>query len=393
MIDLLNKSIDEMPGLSYVCDCGKTHSVDIKKIIVRGDIPAILAEELEPYRSGKLFVISDPNTYEVLGKRVVQKLEGNGFNLKNFVFEGGHTLVPDERAVGRLLLELEEGTSLIVAVGSGTLNDLARIISYKTKTPFAIIGTAPSMDGFASSSSSLIINGIKITCPAVYPAIIFADTSVMKDAPMEMIQAGYGDIIGKLTAKADWDLAAVKDNEYFCDTTSKLVQNGVAKCIESAEGLVNRDEAAIKKLVEALILTGVSMGLVNFSRPASGAEHLMSHHWEMDAVAAGREHQLHGNAVGTATVISALLYEMTEEKLPGVLPKGLAYPSSEYIISLLNKVGACTSPKELGISRELFKSSVLYAKRLRFKYTILNLLDEHGKLQEFSEALVRRFYD
>lgn len=393
MKDLLNKSIEEMPGISFECDCGNRHSVDIKKIIVKNNILPILAEELEPYHKGKLFIIADTNTYKVFGEAVVKQLDEAGFNLKKFIFEGDHTLIPDERAIGRLLLELEEGTSLIIAVGSGTLNDLARMISYKVKIPFTIIGTAPSMDGFASASSSLIINGIKMTCQGVYPTIIFADTSIMKNAPMEMIRAGYGDIIGKLTAKADWDLATIKDGEYYCDTTSKLVQNGVAKCIESADGLVKRDEAAIRMLVEALILTGVSMGLVKFSRPASGAEHLMSHHWEMDAVAAGREHQLHGNAVGTATVVSALLYEMTEKQLPGVLPEGLKYPSSEYIISLLDKVGACTSPRELGIERDLFKSCILHAMRPRNKFTILNLLDQNGKLQEFAEILTRRFYD
>ncbi len=393
MIDILSKSIEEMPGLSYDCDCGRNHSVDIKKIVIRSNILPVLAGELESYRKGKLLVVADENTHKVLGKAVVEQLEQDGFNLKEFVFEGSHTLVPDERSIGRLLMELEEDTTFVLAVGSGTLNDLARIVSSKVKLPFAIIGTAPSMDGFASASSSLIINGIKQTCQGVYPTFIFADTSIMKDAPMDMIRAGYGDIIGKLAAKADWDLATVFDDEYYCDATSRLVQNGVAKCIESAEGLEKRDEAAIKMLVEALILTGVSMGLVKFSRPASGAEHLMSHHWEMDAVAAGREHQLHGNAVGTGTVISAMLYEMTAEQLPGVLPEGLKYPSSVYIISLLNKVGGCTNPKDLGIDRELFRNSVLRAKRLRSKYTILNLLDDKGRLQEFADILTRRFYD
>ena len=393
MIDILSKSIEEMPGLSYDCDCGRNHSVDIKKIVIRSNILPVLAEELESYREGKLLVVADANTHRVLGKAVVEQLEKEGFHLKEFVFEGSHTLVPDERSIGRLLMELEEDTTFVLAVGSGTLNDLARIVSSKVNLPFAIIGTAPSMDGFASASSSLIINGIKQTCQGVYPTFIFADTSIMKDAPMDMIRAGYGDIIGKIAAKADWDLATVFDDEYYCDATSRLVQNGVAKCIESAEGLEKRDEAAIKMLVEALILTGVSMGLVKFSRPASGAEHLMSHHWEMDAVAAGREHQLHGNAVGTGTVISAMLYEMTAERLPGVLPEGLKYPSSAYIISLLNKVGGCTNPKDLGIDRELFRNSVLRAKRLRSKYTILNLLDDKGKLQEFADILTRRFYD
>jgi glycerol-1-phosphate dehydrogenase [NAD(P)+] len=392
-MDILHKSIEDMPGMSFDCDCGRRHAVDIRKIIVRSNILPVLPKELEPYKSGRLLILADRNTYRVLGEAVVKCLDEAGFSFKTFVFDGEHTLVPDERALGRILLEMEHETTFILGVGSGTINDMSRFISYRVGIPFAIVGTAPSMDGFASVVSPLIIAGRKVTYPGHYPDIIFADTSVMKNAPMDMIRAGYGDVIGKLTARTDWNLARILEGDYYCETTAKLVQNGVAKCIECAEGIAKRDEAAIGTLVEALIMTGVSMGLVNVSRPASGAEHLISHYWEVDAIAGGREHQLHGNAVGTGTVIISMLYELTREKYPELLPDGIEFPSSDYIISLLNKAGSCTSPKELGISRELFRDSVLQARRAVGKFTILNLLEQKGKLPEFAEVLTRRFYD
>ena len=390
MKNLFNTSIEDMPGLSFDCACGKKHSVDIEKLIVRKDILEDLVKDLKLFYDGKLFILSDSNTYKIFGKTVIDRLEKEGIRYKSFIFEiGDHDLIPDERAVGRLLLEIEQETSLILAVGSGVLNDLARIIGYKTNKPFAIAGTAPSMDGYASVVSPLIINHTKVTCPGKYPYAIFADTAIMCNAPMVMIRAGYGDVLGKLTALADWQLTNIMTGEYYCETTAKLVQNGVDKCIESTEGLASRDEGAIRCLIEALILTGISMGLVGISRPASGTEHQLAHYWEIKAIEAGQEHPLHGNAVGTATVVSAMLYELAAD----MLPAGINYPTVGRITELLDKIGAATNPKDLGISRELFIDSILNAMYLRDKYTLLRFCNEKGKLAEFAEILTRRFYD
>jgi glycerol-1-phosphate dehydrogenase [NAD(P)+] len=390
MKDIFSIGIEEMPGIDFDCSCGRRHSVEIEKLVVRNGILDELAESLLPFKNGKLLVVSDTNTYNVFGGKVVERLEQEGFSLKSFVFAaGGHDLIPDERAIGRFLTELEQETSLILAVGSGVLNDLARIVAYRTGKPFAIAGTAPSMDGYASVVSPLIIGGKKITFPGKYPYAILADTSVMRAAPMVMIRAGYGDVIGKLTALADWQLSRIMADEYYCETTAKLVQNGVDKCIASTDGLAAREEGAIRNLIEALVLTGISMGLVGISRPASGTEHQLAHYWEIKSVEAGEEHPLHGNAVGTATVVTAMLYELAAD----MLPQGIDYPSAGLVIGLLEKIGAATSPKELGISREKFLDSLLNAMYQRDKYTLLRFCHSKGKLTEFADLLTRRFYD
>lgn len=390
MKDLFSTGIEELPGFSFDCPCGRRHSVDIEKLVIRNGILEELVQGLMPFKGGKLLVITDGNTYDIFGGSVIARLEKEGFQLKSFTYpKGNHDLIPDEHAIGRLLIELEQETALLLAVGSGVLNDLARIVASRANKPFAIAGTAPSMDGYASVVSPLIVEGKKLTFPGKYPYAIFADTSIMKNAPMVMIRAGYGDVLGKLTALADWQLSRIMEGEYYCETTARLVQNGVGKCIESTEGLAARDEEAIRHLIEALLLTGISMGLVGISRPASGTEHQLAHYWEVKAIEAGMEHPLHGNAVGTATVVTAMLYELAAD----LLPAGIDYPSVGLVTGLLEKIGAAVSPKELGIDRALFADSLLNAMHLRDKYTLLRFCDSKGKLTEFAEDLVRRFYD
>ncbi len=379
-----------MPGTVFQCSCGKVHRVDIEKVFVgTSGVADELVNTLEPYREGNLFVVSDHNTYQAAGEVVVALLKQKGFRFKSFVFEAGkHDLLPDERTTGRLLIEMEQDTSLILVVGSGVLNDIARIVSYRTHKPYAIFATAPSMDGYASVTSSMIVNENKLSIPGKYPIAIFADISVLQKAPMIMIQAGFGDVLGKLIALADWQLANVMDGEYYCKTTAQLVEKAVDKCIESTEGLLAREEEAIVHLIEALLLTGICIGLAEKTRPASGSEHQLANYWDVKLVEAGKEHPLHGNYVGVCTVVSAMLHEL----VANIIPTGKSYPSSQSVIDALEKIQACTNPSELGISRGLFIDSMLNAHN-RKKYTLLQLCHDQGKLTEYTEILTRKFYD
>lgn len=389
MKNVLDMSLEELPGLSFGCSCGRNHSVDIKKLVVRDDITEELVTAMMPFHGNKLFILTDANTHAAFGKTVTEKLNEAGFTIGSLTYEpGDNMLLPDERAIGRLLVEAGQDVPMVLAVGSGVITDIARIVSYRTGKLFAIAATAPSMDGYASVVSPLLINGRKVTYDGQYPYAIFAGTSIMKNAPMDMIRAGYGDVLGKLTALADWQLSRIINGEYYCETTASLVKKGVDKCIESSEGLASRDENSIRRLIEALILTGISMGFVGVSRPASGTEHQLAHYWEMKAIEAGREHPLHGNAVGAATVVVAALYELTAPMLPG----GIEYPSANLVTKLLQKAGACTNPGGLGINRDLFVDGMLNSMNMRDKYTLLRFCHDNGKLKQFTEILARRFY-
>ena len=184
-------------------------------------------------------------------------------------------------ALGRLIVEIPSDTSVMLAVGSGTINDISRYLSYKLHIPYVILCTAPSMDGYASVVSPLVIDGVKTTYDAVYPYAIVADINIMKEAPMHMLHAGLGDIIGKYTALSDWHIAEILNKEYFCSSVEQLMIKAVQKCVAASPKIKERDTEAIKSITEALIFSGIAIGMVESSRPASGEEHHLSHCWEM----------------------------------------------------------------------------------------------------------------
>jgi len=386
--EILSKQIKEMADMEFDCSCGKQHKIEMKHIYVGEGVYIKILDVASEILPNKILLVSDNNTYEALGKDVKSKLEEEGYNIKNIILSCQGDLVPDERAIGRLLVEVDDEIELIVAVGSGSINDISRMISARTKIPYVIIGTAPSMDGYASTVSPLIIDGEKVTYQGTHPYAIIGDTNIMKNAPFEMICAGFGDILGKYTALSDWMLSHKINDEYFCCTTEKLVRDAMNKCFDNIEGAVNRDPKAIGYIAEGLILSGVAMTLSGNSRPASGAEHHLSHYWEIDKLSRNLEHPLHGNSVGVGTIISAWIYNelKVEEKY------GIKVPTAEEIINLLDSIGAKSSPKTLGIEKELFRRSVIHALEIRPRFTILQYAKNENKLEECADKLTNLFY-
>lgn len=388
MNEILTKTIEEMADMEFDCSCGKKHRIDIKHIYVGENVYNRILDVAKEILPKEILLVSDNNTYKALGKCVENELTESGYKINNIILVSDGDLIPDEKAIGRVLVEVNNETELIVAVGSGSINDICRIISAKTHIPYVIMGTAPSMDGYASTVSPLIIDGAKVTYPGTNPYAIIADSNIMKDAPFEMICAGFGDILGKYTALSDWRLSNTIHNEYFCDTTEKLVRNAMYKCFENIEGAVKRDVKAIEYISEALILSGIAMTLSGNSRPASGAEHHLSHYWEIDKLSRRLEHPLHGDSVGVGTVISAWVYKKLniEERF------GIETPVPEIIINLLNSIGAKSNPKALGIEKELFHRSVIHALEIRPRYTILQYAKTENMLEECANELTNLFY-
>jgi len=379
---------EEFAGLSYPCRCGRIHTVGIKKIRVASGCLAELPDIVRELGGGPVYMLADSTTFEAAAREAGHLLDAAGIPFHGKLFQTEKPLIPNEHTLGAALAELEPGDKLIIAVGSGTLNDTARFLSSRTGVPYMVVCTAPSMDGYASTVCPLILDGQKITKPGVYPQAILADTSILKEAPMPMLTAGFGDIIGKYTALADWRLSQIVNGEYYCEECAGLMAHAVEKCAENAAGLKARDGQAVQYVTEALILAGVAMGMVGNSRPASGAEHHFSHYWEVDALRWGQGHPLHGNSVGAAAVVSASLYELAESRLP----EGFVLPDKGRIIQCLSAAGAATNPKDLGIRLDLFNESVLHAMEIRDRYTILRFLDGEGLLGGCAAELARRFY-
>ena len=388
MASILDRPISQWAGMEYSCACGKSHKVDIQAIRVGSGVIQELPGILRDLGASHIFLVADNYTYEAAGRQVEQLLDQAGLAYHKRVFQTETPLVPNEYALGSVLAAMTSQDDMLLAVGSGTLNDVTKYVSARTGIPYVIAATAPSMDGYASTVAPTILDGFKTTLPAVYPAAIVADVDILKDAPMPMLTAGFGDIIGKFTSLADWRLSHQLNGEYYCPEVAGVIEAAVETCAANAQALAQREPQAIQAVTEALILSGLAMGMVGVSRPASGAEHQMAHYWEMDALRRGEEHPLHGNAVGVGTVLAASLYEMAAE----YLPQGFAAPDKGQILACLQAAGSCADPKELGIRRELCLESLLHAMELRDRFTVQKLLEQKGKLISCAQELVERYY-
>ena len=388
MASILDRPISQWAGMEYSCACGKSHKVDIQAIRVGSGVIQELPGILRDLGASHIFLVTDNYTYEAAGRQVEQLLDQAGLAYHKRVFQTETPLVPNEYALGSVLAAMTSQDDMLLAVGSGTLNDVTKYVSARTGIPYVIAATAPSMDGYASTVAPTILDGFKTTLPAVYPAAIVADVDILKDAPMPMLTAGFGDIIGKFTSLADWRLSHQLNGEYYCPEVAGVIEAAVETCAANAKALAQREPQAVQAVTEALILSGLAMGMMGVSRPASGAEHQMAHYWEMDALRRGEEHPLHGNAVGVGTVLAASLYEMAAE----YLPQGFAAPDKGQILACLQAAGSCADPKELGIRRELCLESLLHAMELRDRFTVQKLLEQKGKLSLCAQELVARYY-
>ena len=391
MNEILEMTINEMADASFDCSCGQHHTLGIKYMSIgKGTLPTIV-DIAAPFKDKPVFMISDNHTFEAAGERTLKILEDNGFDVKSYSFQTGDgILIPDEKALGRLFMELDPGVGLIVSVGSGTLNDLAKYMSARTGIPYIIVCTAPSMDGYAADGAPMIKAGRKISFIATLPYAIVGDTDIMKEAPMHLIHAGFGDVLGKMTALAYWYLAKEIAGDYCCETCVTLVQRALQKVVDNAAGLAKRDENAILYLIEALTLTGVAMGLIGISRPASGAEHMLSHYWEMDFIARGKFPELHGIKVGIATPIIAEMFELMRDDVPDCALE-LA-PTREEVEELLRTAGAPVLPTEIGIERDLFYNSIIEGYTVRNRYSILQTAVDKGRIVECAKIITDRIY-
>lgn len=392
MNEILNLTVNEMPQTEFDCSCGRHHNFSVHEMSIRKGAIEDLPKMAEPFKDGKILVVFDNNTYKVAGKKAVELLEANGFNIKTLLFDtGDDILIPDEKTLGRILQEQDLDCKLMIAVGSGVINDSVKFVTSRTGLPYIIVATAPSMDGYVADGAPIFSHGHKYSPVAHLTYGLVGDTDILKTAPDDLIQAGFGDMVGKITAIADWDLSVKANGDYRCDTCVELTNRAMKITFDSCDGLPKRDPKALGDLLEGLTLTGVAMALVNLSRPASGAEHMLSHYWEMDYVERGVNPNHHGIQVGVATPVIARFFEEVED----ILPEGVKElcPSHEEIEALLKRGGAPSSPKEIGISRELFRQSLLNGYKVRPRYSVMQFAKDNGRLEQIAEKITAELYD
>ena len=307
------------------CSCGKTHAVDIPKIVIESGAINKIAKLVNDCGAKKVFVLADSNTFAVAGDKVCRELKNNDIPYSTYTFISNH-LEPNETSVGSAVMHYDNSCNLLIAVGSGVINDIGKILSATAKVPYVIVATAPSMDGYASATSSVALDGLKTSLPSKCADVIVGDLDILKNAPINMLQAGLGDMLAKYISIAEWKISNVINGEYYCETIAGLIKTALKRCVDNAKGLISRDEEAVKSVFEGLIIGGVAMALAGVSRPASGVEHYFSHVWDMRGLEFNTSVNLHGLQCAVATKIALGIYEDLIKTLPDK-QKALKYAS------------------------------------------------------------------
>ena len=423
------------------CACGRDHINPIDKVICGAGVISRLPEVVKEYGAKKAYVISDINTFAAAGKRVCEVLGDADIPYLSYKIDE-EMPEPNEKTVGSVVMHYSADCDMIIAVGSGVINDCGKILAAISGKPYVIVGTAPSMDGYASPSSSMTRDGLKISLNSTNANVIIGDTDVLCKAPMHMLVSGLGDMLAKYVSICEWRIANIITGEYYCEEVAELVRRTLKKCVDNADGLLRRDEAAVEAVFEGLVLSGVAMTYAGVSRPASGVEHYFSHVWDMRGVEFGYEVELHGIQCAVGTLIAVRLYE----KLKNITPnkeKALAYvqsfdyaewsrflteflgkgaksmieleakegkydpekhaarleiilenwdkiiaiveeelPSSDEIYTLLERIGAPRALAEIGVDEAILPATFKATKDIRDKYVLSRLCHDLGVIDE-----------
>ncbi|MGH2530789.1 MAG: sn-glycerol-1-phosphate dehydrogenase [Thermomicrobiales bacterium] len=413
--------------------------------IGRGAIESVDRLYVEQFGDAPALIVADGTTYAIAGRTVAQRLRGRDVALlPAVIFPARPVLTPDVRYARRIADRLAQNEAVPIAVGSGTINDIVKLGAYRAGRSYLSVATAASMDGYAASGGAMVNDGFKQTlaCPA--PRAILADLDLLAGAPQTMTAAGYADLLGKVTAGADWLVADALGIEPVLPDVWAMVQRPLRDTLSQPELIRVNDPDAIERLVRGLIVAGLAMQAVDSSRPASGAEHQFSHLWEMSGLSINGTPVSHGFKVGVGSLAVAALYERLlardlaqldvdrivaawptanemEQSVrdihadadtvePAVAESRAKHPSRDELADrlrhlravwpglrdrlsaqllpaaelrrMLATAGCPTSPAAIGLSPRQLRETYASARQIRRRYTVLDLAVETGLLAD-----------
>lgn len=409
-------------------DSGKALRAGIATIAIEPSLAGREADLVAELDLGTRFaVVSDRITHAVLGARVERSLASLG-RVDSIVLEG--EVHPDVATCNRVRDATAQADAL-VAVGSGTINDIAKYSAARAGKPWAVFATAPSMNGYTSANAAITVDGHKKTLAAALARGVFLDLRVLSDAPSRMIRAGLGDSLCRSTAQVDWILSREVRGTPYRNAPFAMLAGDEALLFEAPEALLRGDADAMRALARTLVLSGIGMTLTGGSHPASQGEHLVSHYLDMRAPG-GVPRSLHGEQVAVATLTMARLQQamldgpapsvhptrMTEAALcahfgtevgracwndftPKRLDEASAAAATGRIAArwdairrdafaaavpaatlegVMRRAGGPTAADDLGIPHRKYADAVRHARFLRDRYTFLDLADDAGVL-------------
>ncbi len=317
------------------CSCGRQHKFTLKKFILHEGALAMLPEVIDELGTFEnIVMICDNNTYEVAGATVEKMCRVHTVCLNS------DCLHANEHGVAAAENMMPKKCDLLLAVGSGTVHDITRYIAYGKGINFVSVPTAASVDGFVSSVAAMTWEGVKRTMTAVSPIAMVADSEILAKAPAKLTAAGVGDLLGKYIALFDWKLAHILTGEYYCSEIAKMEEDALEALVGNIQLIASGSPKATEVLMYGLVLSGIAMQMADNSRPASGAEHHISHCIEME-VFNGTNDALHGEKVGVATCMLCDVYHELAKKSKDELGFSLANGvSNEEIMEVFAKVHA-----------------------------------------------------
>lgn len=299
-----------MAGQVQVLDEAVRKATTTRRVFVAPSALAALPDAIRAAGTKPPLLVADRNTMEAAGRDALTILERAGFSVAApVVLDAGPRVKPHASIARDLAGHIRERAVLPVAVGSGVINDLTKYAAELAGVPYVCVATAASMDGYAASGAALLDEGFKRTLDCAPPISIVADLNVIARAPSRMAGWGYGDLAGKIVAGADWKLADALGEEPINPEPFALVQSNVRGWLSQPTEIGRSNPAALDDLVKGLLVSGFAMQAHGNSRPASGAEHLISHVWEMERLTYQGEPAAHGACVGIGTVAILALYE------------------------------------------------------------------------------------
>ena len=426
---------------------------DTKKLSIGRGVLSQTPEMFARLFPGKRpIIVADPRTWSVAGEKLQSLLADAGLDpMEPYLFTD-----PNLHAEWHFIEELEEylreKDAIAIAVGSGTINDLTKLVSEHLGRRYMTVGTAVSMDGYTAYGASITRNGAKQTFSCRAPLGFVADIDVMATAPKEMTASGYADLFAKIPAGADWILAEELGVESIDSQSFNVVQGQLKTALCSPQALAEGNLEALHALVEGLLMSGFAMQIHQSSRPASGADHQFSHLWNME------HHEMadgtvpsHGFQVSIGTLMSTALYEQffaedftgldidacvvawptleAQVEMSREMFKDTDFPTigeteltakystsdelrrqlstlrdnwpriqarlREQILPLaevrqsLALVGAPTEPEQIGITKTRLRSSAIRAQQIRRRFTILDVAVRTGLLDKWLDNIFR----
>ena len=233
-----------------------------------GTLPRAAELFVELFPGRRALVVADLNTWRVAGEEVHRILGEAGIGQDAPCVFADPGLYAEWGYVERLDALLAGTDAVPVAVGSGVINDLAKLASHHNGRRYLVVGTAASMDGYTAYGASITRDGNKQTfdCPA--PLGMVFDPAIAAAAPAALSASGYADLIAKIPAGADWMLADAVGAEAMDDFAFSLVQDGLPEALCDPTGVHAGDVGKVGRLAEGLLLSGFAMQAAQSSRPA-----------------------------------------------------------------------------------------------------------------------------